>query len=520
MSLISSSLRNTNASSSKRTTTSQLLLLILCILFVDVMIAQAQTLNVQGVLRDNNMRAVPDGEYPITLVLYSEQAGGSVIYTENHSANVLNGVYSLELGSKAETTFRALDFSKPMWLAVQIDGSEVAERRRLSMSPYLFSPVGSTNQYPSAGDVRLGAHLRVPNSFKIMNQQNREILETGWQTGAIGDYTTLNSGWEWTGTEPVSAIVSERLGFSVTLGNDGNRWNRQLLRVTRAGNVGIGYTQFSDDIRSFLDVRGQGPNQGIRVGSYLEMNNTKEGNRPMISFNSVYAEGGGGSIPRYQPVWAPGTGMGMSADGGQGDIRFFGINWNNNSSARTLDQFGQAMRIGHNGRVGINTHNYSANNTLTVNGTAHVSSRLRVGGPNADPRAALDAHAGNRNNAAIVTEGRVGINTGTPTAALEVHGDVSMMRYLGRGSLHEYADGSHRVEGTDGFLVAFWHRGNYAWFRVRFRDPNGVWYTVADSETNVSGTTTVPIPKGQVYLVERGGSGTIGGGIHFVRLGR
>ena len=518
MSLKSSSPRTTNASSSKRTTISQLLLLILCILFVDVMIAQAQTLNVQGVLRDNNMRAVPDGEYPITLVLYSEQAGGSVIYTENHSANVLNGVYSLELGSKAETTFRALDFSKPMWLAVQIDGSEVAERSRLSMSPYLFSPVGSTNQYPSAGDVRLGSHLRVPNAFKIMNQQNREILETGWVTGAVGDYTTINSGWEWSGTEPTSAIVSERLGFSITLGNNGTRWNRQLLRVTRAGNVGIGYTQFSDDIRSFLDVRGQGPNQGIRVGSYLEMNNTQEGNRPMISFNAVYSEGGSGSNPRFRPVWNPGQGMVVTSTGGGGDWYFHGINWANNGNARGLDQFGQSMRIGHNGRVGINTFNYSANNTLTVNGTAHVSSRMRVGGPNADPRAALDAHAGNRNNAAIVTEGRVGVNTGTPTSALEVYGDVSMMGYQGRGALSNYANGANRSENTDGYLVIWWHgtRGNIL---LEFRAPNGSYYIVGRAATDFSGTITVPIPKGQTYRLGRAGGG-IDGGVHFVRMGK
>ncbi len=70
--------------------------------------------------------------------MYSAATGGTVLWTENHSGIEVGDekVVSLLLGSK--TPFTGLDFERPYWLEVAVNGNVMTPRTRLTTSPYSY----------------------------------------------------------------------------------------------------------------------------------------------------------------------------------------------------------------------------------------------------------------------------------------------------------------------------------------------------------------------------------------------
>jgi len=131
--------------------------LIILTILIGFVFAENPTLNVQGVLRDDNGNAVPDGEnYQLTFYLYDAVEGGSSIWNEEHTGvSVANGVYSAELGGTA--SLGGLTFATPYYLGIAVNGgAQSTPRIPLSMSPYALSVRGTSNVFPNDGTVGIG----------------------------------------------------------------------------------------------------------------------------------------------------------------------------------------------------------------------------------------------------------------------------------------------------------------------------------------------------------------------------
>ncbi len=116
----------------------------------------ADTISVQGVLRDPLGKTVSDGTYAMTFRLYDQATGGTALWEETQgSVQVLHGVYNAELGSV--TPLDALPFDTTYWLGLSIEGGvELEPRFKLLKSPAAMSVLGSENVFPSVGPVGVG----------------------------------------------------------------------------------------------------------------------------------------------------------------------------------------------------------------------------------------------------------------------------------------------------------------------------------------------------------------------------
>lgn len=66
------------------------------------------------------------------------------------------------------------------------------------------------------------------------------IVQTGWIGGglAFGDYTALNSGYAWTGSEPISVVAGQN-GVFFSKGNNGTAYQTQLGKIDTSGNLSM-----------------------------------------------------------------------------------------------------------------------------------------------------------------------------------------------------------------------------------------------------------------------------------------
>jgi hypothetical protein len=94
-------------------------------------------LSYQGRLTDSTGNPVPDGNYQLTFRLYTEETGGSPIWTENQTVQVKNGLFSVLLGSL--TPIPALPEDGSLYLSLQVgDSLELSPRLRIVSAAYSF----------------------------------------------------------------------------------------------------------------------------------------------------------------------------------------------------------------------------------------------------------------------------------------------------------------------------------------------------------------------------------------------
>ncbi|RMF01021.1 MAG: tail fiber domain-containing protein [Bacteroidetes bacterium] len=94
-------------------------------------------ISIQGILRDANGGAVQDGRYEVTFDLYDTVDGDNSVWTEVDSVDVVNGIYSHQLGSVQ--TLDAGDFTSARFLGVRVGDVTLPLRRELPYSPYAFA---------------------------------------------------------------------------------------------------------------------------------------------------------------------------------------------------------------------------------------------------------------------------------------------------------------------------------------------------------------------------------------------
>ena len=128
--------------------------MIFAVLGINLFMNAQATLSVQGILKKSNGVALDDGTYTIRFNIYAVDGtpSGVLWYEIIDDVELNGGIYSVVLGNNPGTPLN-LAFDQDYEMGVQIGSQEMTPKIRLTSAPYALALRGSSNQFPSAGQV-------------------------------------------------------------------------------------------------------------------------------------------------------------------------------------------------------------------------------------------------------------------------------------------------------------------------------------------------------------------------------
>ncbi|NQT63036.1 MAG: hypothetical protein HQ556_08780 [Candidatus Marinimicrobia bacterium] len=354
----------------------------------------AQTIAVQGVLRDPAGRTVVDGSHTVVFKLYDAETGGSELWTETHgSVSTSHGVFSEKLGESS--SMASLSFTDQYWLGIQVDdGTEISQRLPLQSSPSANAVTGSANIVPSTGNVGIGTlspsnQLEVTGSgiqrVKVASDDDQAGLS--FESDGSGEFVIYTPGSSddlnfYNGTDDVMTLTNDgKLGIGTTT-------PISPLHVTGTAYIeGSVYTQ--DRLRL---MREAGPN-------YIDYNNAQT-----LNFRSITP--------------ADGEGVNKMTFATSGNI---GVG--NETPSELLDVGGN-LKISNGGALIFADGSSLASADLggTAAAVAAPGNTLITADSDADGVGEIQFKTGLSTDMVITNAGHIGIGTASPTYQLDVAG--------------------------------------------------------------------------------------------------
>lgn len=142
----------------KRTLSFVWILLVACFMVETHAQITSTSLVIQGTLRDQQNKAVPDGNYSLRFALYTAATGGTAIWQETQSSvQVQNGVFTAKLGAVTAIP-TSVNFTQQYYVGITVtgQGAELAPRIELTAAPYALALRGSENVFGGSGNVGIG----------------------------------------------------------------------------------------------------------------------------------------------------------------------------------------------------------------------------------------------------------------------------------------------------------------------------------------------------------------------------
>lgn len=142
------------------------------------------TLSFRGIVRDDDGRAISDGDYNLTFRIYNVDRFGTALWTETHTGvQVRNSAYAVVLGEI--TSLANLDFNEAYWVGVTPEGGvEQEPRTTLSATPYALNVIKDDwNHYLNSLNI---ADVHNGNRFSI------SFSKGGDATGIEKPYVAFN----------------------------------------------------------------------------------------------------------------------------------------------------------------------------------------------------------------------------------------------------------------------------------------------------------------------------------------
>ena len=167
-------------------------------MIVLISVISAQTISVQGVLRDPLGKTVEDDTYPLTLKLYEQAVEGIPVWEEAISeVQILHGVFNLELGT---VTPLDIPFNTTYYLGITVGTDpEIEPRMKLMKAPAAMSMSGSHNVIPSHGNMGVGTTNPQAGLHIVPNGAGTDLLKVdgsggGVSVDAAGDFNIESGG--------------------------------------------------------------------------------------------------------------------------------------------------------------------------------------------------------------------------------------------------------------------------------------------------------------------------------------
>lgn len=204
----------------------------------------------QGVLTDNSGVALANGSYNVTIKIFDALTGGTELWSEDHTVNLNNGLFSIALGSN---TALNLPFDKPYYVSTTVDNTELLPRTPMTASPYALNASSSGGGNSGTGN---------PYALDSEEGTKSEVVFVDYR-GHIGLGT--NPGYFPQAFTYMEALEPSRIGFKADL----------LYNPSTRMSVGVygqssqfTLTEEDDDMAKGIQVSVEGENAYAHTGLY------------------------------------------------------------------------------------------------------------------------------------------------------------------------------------------------------------------------------------------------------------
>ncbi len=166
---------------------------ILCLVATTDAFAQIpRIMTYQGVITNQDGTSLPDGTYTLGFSMYTEETGGSPIWSETQNVSVAKALFNVILGTNSPLN---IPFDKQYWLSIKVisSGFELTPRIRLTASPYSFQSLGIPD-----GSISI-------SKIKPDGSVNGQVLTS---TGTTVEWRTPTSGGGGGNKGDITAVIS------------------------------------------------------------------------------------------------------------------------------------------------------------------------------------------------------------------------------------------------------------------------------------------------------------------------
>lgn len=186
-------------------------------------ISMPKRFNFQGKLVDPATNAPRNGTYSMTFRVYRTATGGTALYTEAQSVSVINGAFSVQIGSVTPVN-EDLFAGTSAYLGITVSpDSEMTPRQLLAAAPYAFTakqlaqdgdilinPGFASSTFTAAGNLLLSAGVKASSGSFTAGVTASTLTLTGADLSVGGSSFTIAGG---------SATLAYRLTAGSFAGN-------------------------------------------------------------------------------------------------------------------------------------------------------------------------------------------------------------------------------------------------------------------------------------------------------------